>query len=156
MGNNRFFAVILLIICGLYSSVGYADQHVTFTKESIAVQTGGEKHIFHTEIATTEIQLQTGLMFRKNIDEDSAMLFIFDNMPLVNMWMKNTLIPLDMLFIGPDGKIVYIKHDAKPQSLDVINAGALPVQAVMELKGGIAAKKHINIGDRVIYKAFRQ
>ena len=76
------------------------------------------------------------------------MLFRFDETRNVTMWMKNTLIPLDMLFIDDSGKIVTIKTNAQPLSLDIIPSGR-PVRYVLELNGGAAARYDVSIGDRL-------
>jgi uncharacterized protein len=125
---------------------------VKFEQEKIAVKTANGEYTFDTEIAKTKEQLETGLMYRESLAQNKAMLFMLPGNERVGMWMKNTLIPLDMLFIDKLGKIVYIARNTKPNSLDIISAGDKPVNAVLELKAGTAEAKNINIGDKVIYK----
>ena len=125
---------------------------VKFEQEKITVKTTNGEHIFDAEIAITKEQLEAGLMYRTSLPENKAMLFILPDNSRIGMWMKNTLISLDMLFIDNLGKIVYIAKNTKPNSLDIISAGDKPVSAVLELKGGLSEAKNINIGDEVIFK----
>ena len=92
-------------------------------------------------------------MFRTSLAPDAGMLFIYPQPTVATMWMKNTLIPLDMLFVDIRGRIVNIRQRAVPQSLDVISAAA-PVRAVIELNGGTAARLGIEPGDKVLHPVF--
>lgn len=92
-------------------------------------------------------------MFRRELAPDAGMLFDFKTPTVATMWMRNTLIPLDMLFVGGDGHIVNIHERAVPQS-DAIIAAAAPVRAVIELNGGTAARLGIRPGDRVTGSIF--
>ena len=103
---------------------------------------------FRVEVADTPASREHGLMFRKQLARDRGMLFDFKQSQLVAFWMKNTLIPLDMLFIGADGRIVSIARDARPMDESAIPSGA-PVLAVLELKGGRAAEIDAMPGDKV-------
>lgn len=149
-------AIIMAAYIGLNISEPSKDEVVAFNREKITIHTKTGDRNYDTEIAKTTKQMARGLMFRESINENEAMIFLFDHPHKINMWMKNTLIPLDMLFIDNSGKVVYIAHNATPKSLSMINAGEIPVISVMELKGGIAQKHNINIGDKVIYGAFTQ
>ncbi len=92
-------------------------------------------------------------MFRRSLAPDAGMLFDFGAPQLAGMWMKNTLIPLDMLFVDATGHIVNIHQRAVPQSLESLGATA-PVRAVIELNGGTTTRLNIQPGDRVIYPIF--
>ena len=92
-------------------------------------------------------------MFRRTMAPDAGMLFDYKTPIVATMWMRNTLIPLDMLFVDAQGRIVNIHERAVPQSLDVI-AAAAPVRAVIELNGGTAARLGIVPGDRVQHPIF--
>ncbi|MEK6746905.1 MAG: DUF192 domain-containing protein [Pseudomonadota bacterium] len=130
----------------------YGKSPVTFEREIIIIKTKNGKHSFNAEIAETKEQLETGLMYRTSLADDAAMFFIFKDNSKINMWMKDTMISLDMLFIDKQGKIVYIAKNTKTDSLNIITAGDKPVKAVLELKGGVSESRNINIGDEVIYK----
>ena len=95
---------------------------------------------------------RTGLMFREEMAADHGMLFVFDETRMVSMWMENTLIPLDMLFIGEDGTIRTIGRNTKPLSRDIVSSKE-PVRYVLELNGGAAARLGIEVGDRVEHEA---
>ncbi|MDR3435706.1 DUF192 domain-containing protein [Telmatospirillum sp.] len=103
---------------------------------------------FSVEVARTTEELGRGLMNRSSLPADAGMLFDFGSDHPVSMWMKNTLIPLDMLFITNDGKIAGIAARTVPQSLEVI-ASPGSVRAVLELNGGTADRVKIKVGDRV-------
>jgi len=92
-------------------------------------------------------------MYRQELAPDAGMLFDFKELTMATMWMRNTLIPLDMLFVDARGRIVNIHERAVPRS-DAIIAAAAPVRAVIELNGGTAARLGIKPGDRVIYPIF--
>ena len=120
----------------------------------MVIETASGPHSFQTEIADTDPTRARGLMFRRHMAGDHAMLFVWDAPIEAAMWMKNTYIPLDMLFVAGDGRVVYIAANTKPQSLDVITAGR-PVKAVIELAGGVAARLGIKPGDRVRHPRFK-
>src|SRR3546814_14764840 len=98
------------------------------------------------EVALTEKQQEQGLMFRKLLAPDGGMLFPMDPPRTASFWMKNTLIPLDMLFIHTDGSIAFLKASAAPYSRAPVSAG-IPVAAVLELRGGLAAALGLGEGD---------
>ena len=154
MKKISVYAIIAIVLYGFYlnSSAVANNPAITFKREQIIVQTLQGEKTFNTEIAVTSEQLKIGLMYRKTLPENAAMLFIFEDGKEVNMWMKNTLIPLDILFIDKLGIITYIAENAKPHSQDIISAGNVATRAVMELNGGTTKKQHINVGDKVIYK----
>ena len=104
-------------------------------------------HRFTVEVAATLDQQQRGLMFRPSLEADRGMIFPYDPPQDVGFWMKNTLIPLDMVFIRADGTIARIAN-ATPLTLETVLSGE-PVAAVLELRGGRAAELGIRAGDRV-------
>ncbi len=119
----------------------------------VFVTKAGKQYPFNVEMATTEAQQRTGEMFRTSIPEDGGMLFDWGKPKPTQMWMKNTLIPLDMVFINADGTIQSIAEDTVPRSLAVIDAGG-PVRAVLEVNGGETAKLGIKVGDTVKQRIF--
>lgn len=118
----------------------------------IASKTG--VHEFAVEVADTEAQHEKGLMFRKNLPEGQGMLFDFHREQDVSFWMKNTYLPLDMIFIQSNGRILRIAEDTQPLSEKIIPSGG-PVLAVLEVIGGTARKFGIAPGDRVAYPIFK-
>jgi len=111
-------------------------------------------HIFAVELATTDEERAQGLMFRKELPEDRGMLFDFKSEQDVSFWMKNTYIPLDIIFIAGDGRIVRIEEKTEPLSLRSITSGRR-VRAVLEVNGGTARKRGIAPGDKVSASIFR-
>lgn len=120
----------------------------------LTIVTANGSHRINVELAETPAQMERGLMFRQELAPDAGMLFDFKQPTMATMWMRNTLIPLDMLFVDAGGRIVNIHERAVPQS-DAIIAAAAPVRAVIELNGGTAARLDIKPGDRVIFPIFR-
>jgi uncharacterized protein len=132
-------------------SAGAELQQFATSELTIVSATG--PHRFTVEVAETLAQMEQGLMFRRSMAPDAGMLFDYKTPTMAAMWMRNTLIPLDMLFVDAQGRIVNIRERAVPQSLDVI-AAAAPVRAVIELNGGTAARLGIAPGDRVQHPIF--
>lgn len=121
----------------------------TFSSEPLTIQTlDGKKHEFTVELATTDAQRQQGLMYRKSMGQTNGMLFDFKMDREVTMWMRNTLIPLDMLFISKAGKIEHIHAGAVPRSESIISSRGA-VRYVLELNGGSAKSFGIKTGDTV-------
>jgi len=116
--------------------------------ETLEIATKNGVHAFSVEIADTEPEREKGLMFRKSLPEGRGMLFDFHREQEVGFWMQNTYIPLDMLFIRADGRILRIAENTEPLSTRVIPSNG-PVRFVLEVIGGTARKLGIAPGDRV-------
>ena len=126
----------------------------TFERDQVTIETeDGSRHRFEVELALDGEQRAQGLMYRRGLADDAGMLFLYGREWPVSMWMKNTFIPLDMLFIAGDGRIVSIAERTVPQSLETISSGQ-PVAGVLEVNGGTVARLGIQPGDRVLYRAF--
>ena len=110
-------------------------------------------HVFSVEMATTEEEKTTGLMYRKELAEGKGMLFDFTPEQEVSMWMKNTYIPLDMIFIRADGRILRIAENTEPLSTRIISSRG-PAKGVLEVIAGTAQKYGIAAGDRVAHPLF--
>jgi hypothetical protein len=119
----------------------------------LVIVSANARHSFDVELAETPAEQERGLMFRQELAPNAGMLFDFKQPTMATMWMRNTLIPLDMLFVDASGRIVNIHERAVPQS-DAIIAAAAPVRAVVELNGGTAARLGIKAGDRVLFPIF--
>lgn len=125
-----------------------------FQRSSLQIATPDARlHTFHVWIADDDERRARGLMFIKHLDADAGMLFIYPRMQPISMWMKNTHVPLDMLFVRADGRVEHIVANTKPLSLDTIESQA-PVLAVVELAAGSAARLKIRPGAQVIHPAF--
>lgn len=108
----------------------------------------GQRHAFQVEVAASGAQQERGLMFRTSLAPDAGMIFPMQPPRFASFWMRNTLIPLDMLFIRPDGRIARIAAQTVPHSLTPVGSGE-PVSAVLEIPGGRAAELGIAEGDLV-------
>lgn len=116
----------------------------------LSIRTAAGEHRFRVELARTSQEQERGLMFRKSLDDEGGMLFPMNPPRTASFWMKNTLIPLDMLFIRTDGTIALIAANTVPYSREPVSAG-MPVAAVLELRGGRAAELGVRQGDRVAW-----
>jgi uncharacterized protein len=116
--------------------------------EKIEIATKGGAHAFLVEIAANDEERARGLMYRKELPEGRGMLFDFKREQEVGFWMKNTYIPLDMIFIQADGTIRRIASNTEPLSERTVSAGG-PVRYVLEVIGGTARKLGIEAGDKV-------
>src|ERR1700755_3577820 len=123
---------------------GAAELHQFPISELTIVSTTGP-HRFKVELAETPQQMTQGLMFRTSLAPDAGMLFDYKRTTAATKWRLNTLIPLDMLFVDAQGRIINIHQRAVPQSLDII-AAAAPVRAVIELNGGTASRLGLAAG----------
>ncbi len=124
--------------------------------ETLSISTqGGQKQTFKVEVARNDADRAQGLMFRRSMPADQGMLFDFVRVEPVSMWMQNTYLPLDMLFIRADGTIARIAANTEPLSTRTIPSGE-PVLAVLELNAGTAAKLGIKPGDRVEHPVFKR
>lgn len=143
---------LLLVLGGAHASPPQTAV-LDWPLDTLTVETRSGRHRFEVEVAATPAHRERGLMFREDLAADAGMLFLFGAQRVVHMWMKNTYVPLDMLFITADGRIANIVANTEPLSLE-IRSSAGPVAAVLELRGGVAAQKGIAPGDRVVHPAF--
>jgi len=144
----RIAAVALIAL--LAATVTHA---VAAEMQPLEIVTKSGVHVFTVEMATTEQERATGLMYRKELAEGRGMLFDFSPEQQVSMWMKNTFIPLDMIFIRSDGRILRIAENTEPHSEKIISSGGL-AKGVLEVIGGTARKYGIQPGDRVAHPLF--
>jgi uncharacterized membrane protein (UPF0127 family) len=123
--------------------------------DSLTIQTATGRHSFQVEIAKDDATRERGLMDRRYMAADRGMLFEFDRDAPVSFWMKNTYIPLDMIFIAPTGVVTRIAANAEPLSERVIPSGPA-CAAVLELNGGTAASIGLEVGDQVRHPFFKR
>jgi uncharacterized membrane protein (UPF0127 family) len=122
--------------------------------QTIEIASKNGVHAFTVEIATTDQERQVGLMYRKELPEGQGMLFDFGRDQEISMWMKNTYVSLDMIFIRADGRIQRIAENTEPLSERIVSSGA-PVRGVLEVVAGTARKLGLAPGDRVAAPMFR-
>lgn len=145
--------LLLAASASLLAIPALAQGLVSFKTGELTIDSGDKRHSFKIELALTPEQQSQGLMFRKSLAADAGMLFVYERPQEITMWMRNTLIPLDMIFIGADGRVVRIAERAVPQSLATISSGE-PALGVLEVNGGTAARLGLKRGDRVRHSAF--
>jgi uncharacterized membrane protein (UPF0127 family) len=141
----------LLCIALAISAVPPAD--ATMRREPVTLVTAAGNHVIDVEVAQTAEEKALGLMFRTSLPEQSGMLFPFDAPQEVSMWMRNTYVSLDMIFIRADGVVHRVESRTEPLSERVITSGGL-VTAVLELAGGVAERLGLKAGDRVRHRHF--
>jgi uncharacterized membrane protein (UPF0127 family) len=144
-----------LLLVALSAFVGCAvDAGRAAELEPLEIVTKSGVQVFSVELAKTDKERETGLMYRKELADGRGMLFDFTPEQQVSMWMKNTFISLDMIFIGADGRILRIAENTEPQSLKIISSGG-PAKGVLEVIAGTAKKYGIAPGDKVGHALFR-
>jgi len=148
--KSRSFAPLALLALLLIAIPAPAR---TATNETLEIVTQSGVRAFAVEVVANDEERSKGLMFRKELPEGNGMLFDFKIEAPVSFWMKNTLIPLDMIFIRGDGRIVSIAENTEPLSERLIPSDGA-VRGVLEVIGGTARKLGIKPGDRVAHRIF--
>ncbi|TKT73212.1 DUF192 domain-containing protein [Afipia massiliensis] len=145
---------IRIVFAAAIAFLGAAASNVSAAEmQPLEIVTKSGVHVFTVEVAKTEQERATGLMYRRELPEGRGMLFDFSPEQPVSMWMKNTFIPLDMIFIRSDGRILRIAENTEPHSEKIISSGGL-AKGVLEVIGGTARKHGIQAGDRVAHPLF--
>jgi len=150
--SRRIFISVLTFL-GI-SSFAFSQGLLTFEKSKLKIITSRGENIFDVELAVTERQQSQGLMFRRSMAANAGMLFDYGALKQIQMWMKNTYIPLDMIFIDSNGKVINIVERTIPESLIIISSRGR-ARAVLELNSGTASRLGIKEGDRVVHSIFR-
>jgi len=153
--------LLLMILSGLYACKEHKSQkktqkptEINFTKEGelqIIDTAGVRKAEFDIELATDDYEQQTGLMYRTKMADNQGMLFIFDEEKPHYFYMKNTYIPLDIIFVAADSTIVHIAKNAEPLNEEVLPSEK-PAQFVLEIKAGLSDAHQIKKGDKLVWK----
>jgi uncharacterized membrane protein (UPF0127 family) len=146
----RFLALWTLLIVVLMTA---ARAEAPLQRLEFVTATGA--HEFRVEVAETTSQRARGLMYRREMPQDHGMLFDFHHETPVMMWMKNTYLPLDMIFVSRQGIVTHVAPDTTPLSEDVISSGG-PAYAVIELNAGVAKRIGLKAGDEVRHPAFKR
>ena len=150
-GRRAGLLAAVVVVLALFANP--AARAASFQPLEIATKTG--VHVFSVEMATTEEERQQGLMYRKELPDGKGMLFDFSPEQQISMWMKNTYISLDMIFIRADGRILRIAENTEPLSTKIISSGGL-ARGVLEVIAGTAQKYGIQPGDRVAHPLFNK
>ena len=160
--NLRLKWLLALCVAGCAALLGFGTGHAqapgapleelsAFPQTTLTISGSGGTHQFSIWVADTPAREQQGLMFVRELPADQGMVFKGDAPRVWNMWMRNTYIPLDMLFVAADGRVVKIAH-AIPHDETTISSGVV-VNAVIELQGGISDRLHLKVGDVAKWKA---
>ena len=151
---HRLYArvrMFLAVAIALWVFSGAGAEAASIQPLEIVTRNGVQ--VFSVEMATTDKEKETGLMYRKELADGKGMLFDFNPEQEVSMWMKNTYVSLDMIFIRADGRILRIAENTEPMSTKIISSRG-PARAVLEVVAGTAQKYGIRAGDRVGHPLF--
>ena len=148
IARRPLLAAFLFVLVGAFFAGAAPARAQELEKLEFVTRSG--VHAFSVEVMRTPDQQAKGLMFRRYMPDDRGMLFAFGRNEIVHMWMKNTYIPLDMLFLRADGRIINIIENVPPETLDSRPSDG-PARAALELPGGTAARLGIRAGDRVVH-----
>lgn len=151
--RDGFRALLTLVFIGLALGQAAAQDAASGPTEPLSIVGRDGRHIFAVEVMRNDADRARGLMYRRAMAPDHGMLFDFQASAPVAMWMKNTYLPLDMLFIRADGSIAKIAADTEPLSTKVIPSNE-PVLSVLELNAGTAGRLKLRAGDRVEHPMF--
>jgi hypothetical protein len=142
-------ALAMLLTLALAAAPAIASRPIDAPDERLVIQVSEDKqHEFRIHLAVSPSERSQGLMYVRKMPDDVGMLFVYERPTLISMWMKNTYIPLDMIFIGEDGRILTIASDTVPHSLATISSGK-PAIAILELNAGISKKLGLAPGQLV-------
>ncbi|MDP6260226.1 MAG: DUF192 domain-containing protein [Rhodospirillales bacterium] len=152
--SRRSFLALLsaLFVAPLFTV--NAQGLIAFDRSALLIKTANGRFKFNIEMAISRRQQSQGLMFRHSLAADAGMLFDYRIPQRISMWMKNTFIPLDMIFIDQDGKVINIAERAIPHS-EVVISSKTPARAVLEVNGGTASRLGIRSGDQVLHAIFK-
>ena len=152
----RLLSPLLLIALFLFAGLAPASAQAPTSSalEPLQITTASGKHDFSVEVMRTDEERARGLMYRRYMAADRGMLFDFKTEQPVSMWMKNTYLPLDMVFISRNGTVTHVAADTEPLSERIISSNG-PAFAVLEVNAGTAAKIGLKAGDRVQHPLFR-
>ena len=153
-GFARILMMVLTIVGFTKSLNAQSSPTGSAPIELVTITTQKGQFSFKTEIANTPMTLQRGLMFRQRLPQDRAMIFDWGRDIVANMWMKNTIVSLDMIFISRKGIVTGFKTNTVPKSLDVISSGR-PIAAVLEVVAGTVERIGLKPGDRVTHTMFK-
>ncbi|WP_341898873.1 DUF192 domain-containing protein [Ferrovibrio terrae] len=155
MKLSRWFAVLcgMVLLAAVIASPIQAQPQPTLPQSDLVINTAKGPKRFRVELADTDMSRSRGMMFRNSMAPDAGMLFDFKQEQMASFWMRNTLLPLDMLFIKADGTILNIHQRAIPHDESGVNSTG-PVRAVLEVNGGTVSRLGIKPGDTVDHAIF--
>ena len=153
--KNSFKISVILFLFIFFTYVKKSYSAPDFEIEQLQIYNGNKKFCFEVFIADTYDKRRHGLMFVKKLKENMGMLFVYPRSQIVKMWMKNTIISLDMIFIKKNGKIVYISPNTTPHDLTPLGPDT-KVRGVLEIVGGLTEKLKINSSSTINHRVFNE
>lgn len=153
MLRSSLFLMLFMVLGA--SAAPAEDPNPVGPREALVVVSGKSTHAFQVEVVRREVDRNRGLMFRESMADGHGMLFDFAPPREVSFWMKNTYIPLDIIFIDARGRIIRIAENTVPFDLAPIPSGGV-ARGVLEINGGLSRKLGIRTGDRVRHQIFGQ
>ncbi|MBL4801684.1 MAG: DUF192 domain-containing protein [Emcibacter sp.] len=154
--RSFLLAVSIFLMGSILSYPSFSDDdQVAFGKSRLSILSDDRRHDFIVEVADTDETRAKGLMFRQEMADSEGMLFLFRENKMVIMWMKNTFIPLDIIFINQKGVIVHIVKSTTPESLAYISSEKEVISA-LEVNAGLINRLNISIGDKIDHIFFTQ
>jgi uncharacterized membrane protein (UPF0127 family) len=148
--NRAVFTALFFMIANAFATLTIPSNVAAFENRTLSIITATGRHEIAVEVASKPHELRQGLMFRRSLGANKGMLFLYPHPHEVQMWMKNTYISLDMVFVREDGTVLRVERDTEPFSLRTISSGG-PAIAVIELPAGSAERLGIKSGDKVDY-----
>ena len=153
--TRRLAALLLYLASATLAAAEFAPAQLKgFPRDTLQVEAGAASTTLQIWVADTPDHQQQGLMFLTELPSGYGMLFPLETPRIMTMWMKNTYVSLDMVFIGTDGRVLRIARDTKPLSEDIISSG-VPVAAVLELRAGESKRLGLKNGSHIRHPAFR-
>jgi uncharacterized protein len=140
-------AAMVLTSAAADAQTGQGTPQPRLRTTPFAVTTATGPHSFTVEMALTPEQMSRGLMFRRDMAPDEGMLFDFGRDQVITMWMENTILSLDMIFLSADGRVLHIAERTTPFSRDIVSS-TVPARAVLEVIAGTARRIGLRVGDR--------
>lgn len=150
---NRLSGAVLAALLAFCVGYGPLVPARALEMQPLTFVTSSGRHAITVEVAETEQERSTGLMFRRTLGDDEGMIFLYPQDEQISMWMKNTYLPLDMIFVRANGAIHRIEENTEPFSESTIGSNG-KVRAVIEMKAGSAERLGLKPGDKVEYPAF--
>jgi len=150
-------AAMLVAIASLFGLSACAEEAGSPSADvsTLTLETSSGSHVFAVELADTDETRQRGLMFRDHLAADAGMLFDFETPRIINMWMRNTPLPLDMIFISTAGRVAHIAENTVPFSEAIISS-RYEVLSVLEVNAGTARRIGLRTGDQVAHPIFNR
>lgn len=149
---KKFFSSLCVVLLTIVLGIGLYILYNNYNQKTLFIQTLTKKISLSYEVADTPEKQSIGLMYRQEMPNNHSMIFIFPEPQMIYMWMKNTYIPLDMIFFDETGKIIHIHQNAKPHDLSIISSQQ-NAKGVIEVNAGFVNAHKIAIGHQVILSA---